>query len=111
MAGSYFELAKRELDRLNIEIEPLQEALNRLVETRDAWATIVRNAPPEPMVEARPEIFDPMGRAANSLYAEEIVDNNHSGSHPAQERPEENEDHGWKINAVREMFRTTYPRF
>jgi hypothetical protein len=111
MAGSYFELAKRELDRLNLEIEPLQEALSRLVETRDAWATIVRNAPPEPVIETHTEVFDPMGRAANSIYAEEAVQNGHHGVPPVPERQEENDDHGWKINAVREMFRTTYPRF
>ena len=111
MAGSYFELAKREMERLNLEIEPLQESLNRLIETRDAWATIVRNAPQEQVAESQAEVYDPMGRAANQHLAAEHVDNNHVGVHAIPERQEENEDHAWKINAVREMFRTTYPRF
>jgi hypothetical protein len=110
MSGSYYELARRELDRLNLEIEPLQEALNRLLETRDAWATIVRNAPPEPMPEVHAEVYDPMARAANARFNEESANNNHNVQ-PIPERAEENDDHGWKINAVREMFRTTYPRF
>jgi hypothetical protein len=117
MSG-YLELARQELERLNEEIEPFQEALNRLIETRDAWATIIRNATPDAGRTAHPPSHDAAPRNSSNPYPQEYSARPSTPPYPedrpeplgSQAQNETGEDYGWKINAVREMFRSTYPR-
>ncbi len=170
MSSQYLEIARQELDRLNEEIEPFKQALNRLIETRDAWATIIRNTRPEPFRYQPAEQADPYAArpaASQPMHSQSMqpqpypnqsfpAQPNPAQPNPAQPSPaqptyaqpgypqpqppqtnysqpqpnyppeekidisvapplanrgeERGEDYGWKINDVREMFRSTYPR-
>lgn len=91
MANAYLDLATRELKLLNAEIEVAQQSLASLIETRDAWATIVRNAQSKTHPPA----------VVNGKAPGKSSDNGaHSDSEPDDER-----GYGWRIDAVRDMFR------
>jgi len=109
MANTYVELAQREIARLNSEIEFLEEAIHRHIETRSAWDTIVRNAGDEPHI-VRASDQEPLSEpfsypvetpveARAEVHAEEPVHE----SWQQEAEPVAASDAGWKRETVSKL--------
>jgi len=93
MAIDTVSLAERELARLEFEIERLQSAVKCLIETKDAWAIIIRNA------RVNFESSSPTPKNAASLTAalpKEPQDED--------EQPEAEGEYGGKIKFIKDIF-------
>lgn len=88
--ASYLELARTEVQRLDAEIARLQE-------TRDAWATILRNST-HADIRSENIVLDVFQVKTGAASAAKEAPRSDDGIDEAE--------YGWRINAVRDIFRS-----